>query len=56
MLICEILIVLVLFDVAAGIEISSDRQSGEWTPRYWGAVDGGHRGRRLWPLRSVGEP
>ena len=35
MLICEILIVLVLFDVAAAIEISSDRQSGEWTPRYW---------------------
>ena len=35
MLICEILIVLLLFDVAAGIEISSDRQSGEWTPRYW---------------------
>ncbi len=35
MLICEILIVLVLFDVAAGIEISSDRQSAEWTPRYW---------------------
>ncbi len=35
MLIGEILIVLVLFDVAAAIEISSDRQSGEWTPLYW---------------------
>ena len=35
MLIGEILIVLVLFDLAAGIEISSDRQSGEWTPLYW---------------------
>ncbi len=35
MLIAEIAIVLVLFDVAAGIEISADRQSGEWTSLYW---------------------
>ena len=35
MLIGETLIVLVLLDVAAGIEISSDRQSGEWTSLYW---------------------
>ncbi len=35
MLIAEILIVLVLLDVAAGIEISADRQSSEWTPLYW---------------------
>ena len=35
MLIGEILIVLVLFDVAAGIEISGDRQPDEWTSLYW---------------------
>ncbi len=35
MLIGEILIVLLLFDVAAGIEISVDRQSDEWTSLYW---------------------
>ena len=35
MLIAETLIVLVLFDVAAGIEISADRQSDEWTSLYW---------------------
>ncbi len=35
MLIAETLVVLLLFDVAAGIEISADRQSDEWTPRYW---------------------
>ena len=35
MLIAETLIVLLLFDVAAGIEMSADRQSDEWTPRYW---------------------
>jgi hypothetical protein len=34
-LIGETLIVLVLLDVAAGIEMSSDRQSGEWTSLYW---------------------
>jgi ABC-type siderophore export system fused ATPase/permease subunit len=35
MLIAEILIVLVLFDVAAGIELSVDRRSDEWTWLYW---------------------
>ena len=35
MLIGEIFIVLLLFDVAAGIEISGDRQSEEWNPLYW---------------------
>ena len=35
MLILEVLVVLVLFDVAAGIEISADRQSEEWTSLYW---------------------
>lgn len=35
MLIGEILIVLLLFDVAAKIEISADRQSTEWTSLYW---------------------
>ncbi len=35
MLLVEVLIVLVLFDVAAVIEISADRQSDEWTPLYW---------------------
>ncbi len=35
MLIVEVLIVLVLFDVAAGIEISADRHFEGWTPLYW---------------------
>lgn len=35
MLVGEVLIVLMLFDVAAGIEISVDRQSEEWTSLYW---------------------
>ncbi len=35
MLIGETLIVLVLFDVAAAVEISIDRQSDEWTSLYW---------------------
>jgi hypothetical protein len=35
MLIGEVLIVLLLFDVAAGLEISADRQSEEWSSRYW---------------------
>ncbi len=35
MLIVEVLIVLALFDVAAGIEISADRRSDEWTSKYW---------------------
>lgn len=35
MLIVEVLIVLVLFDVAAWIELSADRQSDEWTSLYW---------------------
>ncbi len=35
MLIGETLVVLALFDVAAGIEISADRRSDDWTPLYW---------------------
>ena len=35
MLIGEMLLVLVLFDVAAGIELAVDRTSDEWTPLYW---------------------
>ncbi len=29
------LLVLILFDVAAGIEIAADRRSEEWNPLYW---------------------
>ncbi len=35
MLLVEVLIVLVLFDVAAGIEVSADRHSDEWRSLYW---------------------
>ena len=35
MLIGEVLIVLLLFDVAAGIEISAERRADAWTSLYW---------------------
>jgi hypothetical protein len=35
MLIAEVLIVLFLFDVAAGVELAVDRTLEEWSPLYW---------------------
>lgn len=35
MLIAEMLVVLLLFDVAAWIELAADRRGEEWTPLYW---------------------
>ncbi len=35
MLIAEMLLVLLLFDVAAWIELAVDRTGEEWTPLYW---------------------
>ncbi len=35
MLIGEMLLVLILFDVAAWIELAADRTREEWSPLYW---------------------